>query len=118
MLEFQEFVSKYRAGAVSAMVDRSLAMHVCDKSARLPKQYRTAHAFWKNVSFLLLVGGPVSIIWVPWYWGLGVFALGVIMAPAVQKSAAQFVLEHALEDAAFYREMVAAGVLKVALTEG
>ena len=99
-------------------VDRANAMHVCDKSARLPKQYRAAHGFWKNVSFLLVMGRLVSIIWVPWYSGLGVSALGAMMAPAVQKSAAQFVLEHAMEDPVFYREMVTAGVLKVALTKG
>jgi hypothetical protein len=118
MLEFQEFVSRYRAGAVKAVVDRSRAMHVCDRSARLPKQYRAAHALWRNLSFLLVVGGPVSIIWVPWYWGLAVFALGVAMAPAVQKSAAGFVLEYALKDPDFYGEMIESGVLKVARADG
>lgn len=118
MIEFQEFVSKYRAGQLKASVDRSRAMVVCDKSARLPKQYRAAHSLWKNVSFLLVVGGLISIIWVPWYWGVGALVLGVVMAPAVQKSAAGFVLEHALKDPVFYREMIDAGVLKVAPAEG
>ena len=103
----------YRAGKIKASVDRSRAMAVCDKSARLPKQYRAAHSLWKNVSFLLVVGGLISIIWVPRYWGVGAALLGVVMAPAVQKSAAGFVLEHALEDPDFYREMVDAGVLQV-----
>ena len=111
MLEFQEFVSKYRAGQVQASVNRARAMHVCDRSPRLPARYKAAHNFWKWAGFLLLVGGLISLFWVPWYVGLGAFGLGVVMSPAVQKSAAGFVLEHALEDPDFYREMVDAGVL-------
>jgi hypothetical protein len=116
-MQFEQFVGGYRSGQVAAKVDRSRAMYVCDRSARLPKHYKAAHSLWKNISFLLVAGGLVSLFWVPWYVGLGAFALGVVMAPAVQKSAAQFVLEHALEDADFYEEMVSAGVLQVAAAE-
>lgn len=111
-MDFSEFVSGYRAGTVRAQVDRSRAMRVCDNSPALPRRYRTTHLIWKNISFVLILGGFISLLWVPWWAGLGAVVLGFVIAPAVQKSAAQFVLQYALEDESFFRQMQDAGVLK------
>lgn len=48
--------------------------------------------------------------------GLGAVVLGVLTVPAVQKSAARFVLQYSLEDESFFRQMQDAGVLRVERT--
>lgn len=112
-MEFREFVAGYMCGRVRAHVDRSRAMRVCDKSPLLPRRYRVAHSIWSSISLLLLMGGLIAIIWIPWWAGIGVSMLGFFIAPAVQKSAARFVLGHSLESEVFYNEMIGSGVLKV-----
>jgi hypothetical protein len=112
-MDFSEFVSGYQAGTVRAHVDRNQAMRVCANSPALPRRYRTAHLIWKNISFFLVLGGLISLLWVPWWAGLGAAVLGLLIAPAVQKSAAQYVLQYSLEDESFFRQMQDAGVLTV-----
>lgn len=114
-MQFSEFVAGYRGGTVRVHVERALAMHVCDKHPSLPNRFRAAHSLWKIVSFLLLIGGIISLFWVKWWVGIGITLLGILMAPAVQKSAAEFVLEHALEDESFCMQMLEAKVIKVEL---
>lgn len=115
-MDFSEFVSGYQAGTVRAHVDRSRAMRVCNNSPALPRRYRTAHLIWKNISFFLILGGLISLFWVPWWAGSGAVVLGLLIAPAVQKSAAQFVLQYSLEDESFFRQMQDAGVVKAEQT--
>ena len=115
-MDFSEFVSGYQSGTVRAHVDRSRAMSVCSNSPALPRRYRTAHLIWKNISVLLILGGLISILWVPWWAGLGAAVLGFLVLPAVQKSAAQFVLRYSLEDETFFRQMQDDGVLTVEQT--
>ena len=115
-MDFSEFVCGYRAGTVLVHVDRSQAMRVCSNSPAVPRRYRTAHLIGKNVSLLLILGGLISLLWVPWWAGLGAATLGLLIAPVVQKSAAQFVLQCSLEDESFFRQMQDAGVLEVEQT--
>jgi hypothetical protein len=79
----------------------------------MPARYRAAHHAWKTIAVLLVIGGFVSLFWVRWWIGIGAVILGLVMMPAVQRSAAEFVLEHAIGDASFYQRMVEAGVLLV-----
>ena len=111
-MEHQEFVDGYRSGVVAAHVDPSRAMHVCDRPTLMPGRYRAAHHFWKIVAVLLALAGLLSLFWVRWWVGVAMLISGLVLMPAVQRSAAGFVLEHALEDSAFYKQMVDAGVLR------
>lgn len=117
MLDFDAFVKGYRSGELRAQVNRARAMTVCDRSPLLPSRYKAAHSFWKWIGLLLMMGGVVCLFWSRWYVGLGAVTFGLCMAPGVQKSAAGCVLAFALEDSTFYREMVAAGVLKIGLAQ-
>jgi hypothetical protein len=110
-LDFSDFVSAYRAGTVQVHVDRSQAMRVCGDSPALPRRYRNAHLIGRNTSVLLVLGGLISVIWIPWWASLAAVVLGLLLAPRVQKSAARFVLQYSLEDEAFFRQMLEAGVL-------
>jgi hypothetical protein len=109
-MNHEHFISAYRSGRVRVSVDRSRAVKVCESSL-MPTRYRAAHRLWGWIMMLLILGGLVSLFWVPWWVGLGAALVGIIMAPAIQKSACQFVLEHALDNASFYEQMVAAGVV-------
>ena len=112
-LNFSEFVSGYRSGTVRAHVDRDSAMRVCSDSPALPRRYRTAYLILKNISLFLVLGGLASLFWVPWWAGLGATVLGFLIVPAVQKFAARFVLQYALEDESFFLQMQEDGVLQV-----
>lgn len=109
----EEFVESYHSGRLAVAVDRSAAMRVLDQKDLLPARYRAAHLFWKNLGCLLPVAGLVSLIWLPWYWGLGAIVLGMFIMPATRRSAAQFVMEHALEDAVFWETMVSGRVITI-----
>lgn len=113
-----DFVELYRQGHIKVNINRSAAMHVCDRDRRIGGPRRGAHSLWKNVGCLLPVAGIISLFWLPWFYCVGGVLLGFIVLPAVQHSAAGFVLETALEDPLFYEDMVATGVLKVDHTRG
>jgi hypothetical protein len=112
-MDYVEFVSGYRAGTVRAHVDRGRAMRVCSDSPAFPRRYRTVHLILKNTSLLLVLGGLISLFWIPWWAGLGATVLGFAILPAVQKSAAHFVLQYSLQDESFFRQMQDDGVLEV-----
>ena len=112
-MDYAEFVSGYQAGTVRAHVDRNRAMRVCSDSPAFPRRYRTAHLVLKNISLFLVLGGLISLLWAPWWAGLGATTLGFVILPAVQKSAAHFVLQYSLQDESFFRQMQDDGVLEV-----
>lgn len=75
--------------------------------AYLPKRYRYAHLFWGWV-WILSIPGFISVsIFYSWWIGL---LLLLIVTPmifrATRKSAAEFVLEHAENDAQFFTFLV------------
>lgn len=88
-------------------------MRVCSDSPAFPRRYRTVHLILKNTSLLLVLGGLISLFWIPWWAGLGATVLGFAILPAVQKSAAHFVLQYSLQDESFFRQMQDDGVLEV-----
>ena len=70
-----------------------------------------AHIFWSWVWFLSYPAGLALMIFQKWWGGL-IFLIvvpGTIFA-AVKKSALDFVIEHAVEDAAFYNFVIANGI--------
>lgn len=111
-MDHSSFVDLYRKGSLKARVDRSAAMHVCDRDPRIPGPRRAAHKMWKNIAFFLVVGGLISLFWLPWYAALSAFVIGLLLSPAVQKSAAEFVLETSLENDEFYADMLSNDVLR------
>lgn len=113
-MEHEEFVKLHAQGPVNVVVDRSAAMDVCDKDKRIGKQKRLAHILGSNLSLLALFAGPISIIWFPWYFGIGVFVLVGLGGMALARTAAcSFVRGAALEDSGFYTDMVKDGVMSV-----
>ncbi len=108
-MDYITFVTERRAGRVRAGIDNSTALRLIDY---LPKRYQAAHHFWSWVWMLSIPGFILVAIFVRWWLGLLllIFVTPTIMG-AVKKSAAQFVLEHAEEDEAFFNMLVENGLL-------
>jgi hypothetical protein len=117
-MDFSQFVSGYRAGTVLAHIDRDRAMRVCGNSPALPRRYRAAYLILRNITFFLILGGFIALLWAPWWACLGAVVLGFLVAPAVRQSAAKFVLRYSLEDESFFRQMVDGGVLTLEQASG
>ena len=95
-----EFVAAYASGTIRVRVDRSRAAKLV--SARL------------MVPFVLLplLGLAVALaLTVRLFAGIALFLLVLIFRYAVRASSQGFVLSRALQNPAFYEEVVSAGVL-------
>lgn len=113
-MKYEEFVNMHAEGLAKVIIDRSAAMDVCDKDPRIGKQRRLVHMLFSNLCLVALVAGPISIIWFPWQYGIGVFVLVGLGGGALARTVAcGFVRQAAVEDSDFYSDMVKNGVMKV-----
>ena len=112
-MDHAEFVDAYKNGTHSIYVTRSKALRAVNEGY-LPRRYQYAHIFWSWVWFLSFPGGIALMIFQKWRIGLIflIFVPGTISA-AVKKTAFEFVVEHAVEDADFYSFAVANGIINV-----
>jgi hypothetical protein len=99
-----QFIRARREKSIRAGISQSDALRLIDY---LPKRYQYAHAFW---SWVWMLSIPVAIILsISTKWWVGLIIL-VFVTPAIfkatKKSAAQFVLEHAEENEAFFNKLV------------
>lgn len=113
-MTYQEYRTLRTAGQISAGIDNSTALRLID---RLPRQYQYAHTFW---SWVWMLSIPGFIILAFFTFGIGILGL-IFVTPmifrATKKSAAQFVLQHAEDDEAFFNLLVARNLLTFATTE-
>lgn len=112
-LSHDELCRLHQQGQISVRANMSVAMHICDDDPRIPKGVRAAHHFWKWVSLLMFIGGPISIIWLKWYWGVLIFFVGSIVMKATSQSAGQFVVEAVLQDESLYYDCLANNVILI-----
>jgi len=77
----------------------------------IPKSMRAADAFWQWVAVIVLFGGFLSLIWLPWYAPIIGCILAFVVMRANKQSAADFVALVADSDAAFKEEMLLMAVL-------
>jgi hypothetical protein len=97
-----EFVEGYRSGALKVHVDRKGAASFI--SARMLLPFILLPVFGVAVA-LALAGYLIA--------GIAVFAFGFLFRYFVRASSHGFVLVRALNQAKFYREAVAAGVIRL-----
>ena len=79
----------------------------------MAKRYRAAHLFWSWVWFLSVPAAIACMIWVRWWIGLIVLIIGFALPKAIKQSAAQFVIEQALDDEQFYNLAIESKVLMI-----
>jgi len=93
------------AKQISVRANLSLALHVMNGNY-VPMRYRAAHIFWTWVWLLMFPAALVLGIWYSCWAALLCFmATGAVKA-GFKQSAAEFILEHALENEAFYDAML------------
>ena len=107
-----EFVAAFRAKQISVRANMSLALQVMNGNY-MPMHYRAAHIFWTWVWFLMFPAALALGIWYSWWAALlCVLATGPVKA-GFKKSAAQFMLDHALENEEFYNAMLKVDMFRI-----
>lgn len=97
-----EFVAAFRAGRIRAIVERRAAARFVSARMLLP------------VFLLPAFGVAVALALVGQYiWGGAVFVIAFAFRALVRASSQGFVVTRALDDARFYEEARAAGLLRV-----
>jgi hypothetical protein len=96
-----EFVAAYREGRLNVQVDR-------DKAARFLSQRMLLPLFLLPVLGLAVALALAGYLWI----GVGLFAAAIGFRFAVRASGRGFVLRRSLEDPDFYRQAVAAGLIR------
>lgn len=98
----QEFVAAYQAGAIRVVVDREAAARFVAGRTMLP------------LVLLPIMGLGVALAIVGHYIIGGIiFIAALLLRFAVRRSSDGFLLHRALREPEFYREVLAAGVLKI-----
>jgi len=116
-LTHQEIVELHREGKISIRANMSAAMHICDADPRISRSSKAAHQFWKWIGILMFLGGPISLIFLSWYWSLLIFLLSFPVMSATRQTAGQFVSEACLENESLYYECLQAGLLLIQFRE-
>jgi hypothetical protein len=95
-----EFVCAYREGRVRVRLDRKAAARLVSRRLLLP------------LVLLPMLGLAVALALAgAWIWGAAIFIAALAFRAAVRASGPGFVLSRSLDDPAFYRDALAAGVL-------
>jgi len=103
-MTYAEYKRLRAEGKILAGVSNSDALRLL---AHLPKRYQYAHLFWGWVWMLSIpVFISVSVFYRWWIGLLLLFIVTPVIFRATRKSAADFVLEHAENDAQFFSYLV------------
>jgi hypothetical protein len=99
-----EFVAAYRSGAIRVHIDHTAAARFLSARLVLP------------LVMLPVLGLGVALALTGWVWtGLAVIAVGTVAPILIKRSAHHFVITHALQDAKFYDDVAASGLLQIEL---
>jgi hypothetical protein len=97
-----EFIEAYRTGAIRIEIDRKAAARYVSARLLLP------------FVMLPVLGIGVALALTGWIWtGFGIIALGTLAPMVIKRSAPHFVITQALQDASFYEDVAASGLLRV-----
>lgn len=98
----QEFVAAYQAGRIRVSIDRDAAVRFVSGRAMLP------------LVMLPVLGLGVALALVGYLiTGVTVFLAALVLRYLLRRSSHGFLLWRALQDAEFYRQVVAAEVLRI-----
>lgn len=106
----------HKEGQISVRANMSAAMRLCDNDPRIPTHARAAHLFWKWLGLLMLIGGPISIFFISWYWSLLIFFGSFMVMNATRQSAGQFLVEAVLEGETLYLGCLYSDILLIRST--
>jgi hypothetical protein len=99
-----EFLAAYRAGTIRVDIDRTQAARYMSARLLLP------------LVKLPVLGLGVALALTGWIWlGLAIIGAATLAPMLIRRSAPHFILTHALEDAKFYDDVAASGLLQINL---
>ncbi|HEY9530511.1 MAG TPA: hypothetical protein VIQ55_03910 [Burkholderiales bacterium] len=102
VMTHQEFVRAYEQGAIQVRVDRAAAARLLSARLLLP------------LVLLPVLGASVALALAGYlFTGIALFLAGVGVRFLVRATSNGFVLNHALQDAAFYEEVKSKNILVV-----
>lgn len=108
-MTYTEYKRLRSEGTIQAGISNSDALRLI---GYLPKRYQYAHHFWSWVWMLSIPGFiAVSIFYAWWIGLLLLFIVTPMILRATKKSAAEFVLEYAENDAQFFSFLVEKNLL-------
>jgi hypothetical protein len=99
-----EFVENYRSGRIKVHVHKMQAVKLV---RRMPRRYSVAQALWIGAWFFSFPVAIACFIWLKAWIGGVVLFLGLGLPAAIRRSAAEFVLEYAIENPSFYDYLIA-----------
>lgn len=112
-MEYTEFIQFWNQGKLEIDVDRSKALQIVG-SKMLPKRYRAAHMFWSWMWILSIPAAFAVMYFYTWWAGLLLLVfLTPVLSSSAKKSAMQFMIDHSVENSAFYQFAVSEGVIRV-----
>jgi hypothetical protein len=99
------FVHAYRAGDIRVSIDRAAAARYLSARLLLP------------FFMLPVLGMGVALALLGWVWtGLGIILIATLAPMLIKRSAPHFIITQALQDATFYEDVRANGLLEIVLT--
>jgi hypothetical protein len=114
----QQIKEAYASGKLALFADLARALAVHTEDPRVPAAHRASVGRWKLASVVLILGGIASVFFVWWLWSLLAVLLGFGSMLRVRNLVAASLIETALKDAEFFRDMASSGVLKVMFLDG
>jgi hypothetical protein len=97
-----EFVEAYRAGSIRVHIDRAGAARYMSGRLLLP------------LVMLPVLGIGVALALGGWIWtGLAIIGAGTIAPLLIKRTAPHFIITQALQDAQFYTEVEATGLIEI-----
>lgn len=92
-------------------VNNAKSVLVAGTHSAIPGPRRAAVKFWGFVAGLIILAGIVYALFGGWYWAPIGIAVGFAVEGANRRSAQQFIVDTAANDADFRTEMKMAGVI-------
>lgn len=108
-------LARYRWKAISGVlyaVDQERSEDVLAKHPGVPPPTRVAHRFWSVVPALVLIGGLVALVWLPWYTPVIGFFLAYGLLRAMKAVAANWVADLSERDPGFLAQMLQLAVIR------
>lgn len=100
-------------GEMRIQADNSKAGFLYGDPKLLPRQLRAEQARRRTLGFGLLVAGPASLVWWPWWVCVGLVLAGLFALRFAQRAAGAGVIKAALADHRVMTEAIARGAVRI-----
>ncbi len=100
-------------GALRLRADNSKAGFLYGDPGLLPHRLRVQQARRRTLGFALLIAGPVSLLWLPWWACMGLLLSSGFAMRSAQRAAGAGVIQAALADPHVLTMAIARGAVRI-----